>query len=162
MKLDAYVMFDGTCEEAFRLYAKALGGTIVMMSHYRDAPKGSGPAPTAETANLVMHARLKVGDRFLMGSDAPKQFAEKPQGFSVTVSTDTPEEADRIWAVLAEGANIRMAPAETFWAKRFGMLTDRYGIPWMINCEKPMADYAPDAAKGEATGKAKGKSKAKA
>jgi len=71
-----------------------------------------------------------------MGSDTPPQMFQQPAGFSVTIGVDTPKEAERIFAALAEGGTVRMAPQETFWAKRFGMLQDKFGIAWMVNCEK--------------------------
>ena len=84
-----------------------------------------------------MHARLVVGDRVLMGSDVPPDHHDKPQGFSVSLGIDTPAEAERIFRALAEGGTVQMPLQETFWALRFGTLVDRFGIPWMVNCERP-------------------------
>ncbi len=102
-----------------------------------------GELPMAEqtdpaSRNQVMHARLTVGGNTLMGSDAPSQFRQPMAGFSVCISVDEPAEAERIFHALEEGGTARMPIQETFWARRFGMLTDRFGTPWMINCEKPM------------------------
>jgi PhnB protein len=86
-----------------------------------------------------MHARLDLPDGGqLLGSDAPGGLYQKPQGISVSLEIGMPEEAERIFAALGEGGNITMPIQETFWAHRFGMLTDRFGIPWMIDCMKPM------------------------
>jgi PhnB protein len=85
-----------------------------------------------------MHGRLSVGDQVLMGSDPPPAQQDSMKGFSVTLSVREAAEADRIFNALAENGSIKMPIAETFWAQRFGMLVDRFGTPWMINCEKPM------------------------
>ena len=90
-------------------------------------------------AGQVMHARMSIGDGVLMGSDAPTQFASTPAGFSVSLNLETPEEADKIFAALSAGGTVKMPIAETFWAQRFGMFIDKFSIPWMINCEKPMS-----------------------
>jgi PhnB protein len=116
---------------------KILGGQIVMMMRYADAPAGAGAPQTTETANRIMHARLQVGDRFLMGGDAPPQFASKPQGFCVSIQVDDPAKAERIFGELSEGGVVQMPIGETFWARRFGMLIDKFGTPWMVNCERP-------------------------
>ena len=134
--LVTYLSFDGQCEAAFKLYEEVLRGKILMMMRHADAPSGSGVPQTPDTANRIMHARLKVGDRLLMGGDAPKQFASKPQGFCANIIVDDPAEADRIFHALAEGGVVQMPISETFWARRFGMLIDKFGIPWMVNCEK--------------------------
>lgn len=137
MKLITYLAFDGRCEEAFRFYEKVLKGRIVMMFKCKDAPAGS-EHPDPGMAEKIMHARLEVGGQTLMGGDAPPPHFSKPQGFSVNITLDDAKEAERIFAGLSEGATVKMPLQETFWAKRFGMLIDRYGTPWMVNCEKSM------------------------
>jgi PhnB protein len=107
------------------------------MMRYADALAGVDVPQTPETAARIMHARLQVGDRLLMGGDAPPQFASKPQGFCVSVQVDDPAEAERIFRGLGEGGVVQMPLGETFWAHRFGMLIDKFGTPWMVNCEKP-------------------------
>ena len=135
MDFTPYLNFDGTCEEAFNFYAKVFNGKILMMMKHGDMPPGNEPAP--DWGDKIVHARLEANGRMLMGSDAPPQYAKKPQGFAVSALLDTPEDAERVYAALAEGAEaIDMPLQETFWAQRFAMLTDRFGIPWMINCEK--------------------------
>ncbi|GGP19957.1 VOC family protein [Silvimonas iriomotensis] len=135
MDFTPYLNFDGTCEEAFNFYAKLFNGKILMMMKHGDMPPGNEPPP--EWGEKIVHARLEANGRILMGSDAPPVYAKKPQGFAVSVLLDTPEEADRVYAGLADGAvAVDMPIQETFWAQRFAMLTDRFGIPWMINCEK--------------------------
>ena len=86
-----------------------------------------------------MHARLMLGDKALMASDAPGGRFEPPKGFHVNIGVDEPAEAERIFHALAENGTVTMPLQETFWATRFGMLVDQFGIPWMINCEKKAA-----------------------
>jgi PhnB protein len=135
MQINPYLLFTGQCEEAFKFYEKLLGGKIEMMMAHEGTP-AAGQVPP-EWLKKILHARLVVGDQVLMASDAPPGRQQKPQGFSVSLSVNDPAEAERIYNGLAEGAvAVTMPMQETFWAKRFGMLTDRFGIPWMINCEK--------------------------
>lgn len=139
MELIAYLGFDGNCEEAFRYYEKHLRGEIRAMLHFSDGPpdaEGCGPDLPAEWKNKIMHACMTVGDSTLMASDAPPPHYQKPQGTSVNISVGDPEEAERIFAALADGGEAMMPIAETFWAKRFGMCRDRFGTLWMINCSK--------------------------
>ena len=143
MDLNTYLGFDGQCEAAFKHYEKVLGGKILMMLRNADAPPGT-PIP-AESANRIMHARLQVGDRLLMGGDAPSGRGSKPQGFCANIMVDDPAEAERIFRELGAGGTVTMPITETFWARRFGMLTDKFGIPWMVNCEKPMGAAEPES-----------------
>lgn len=132
MKLVSYLFFDGNCEEAFRYYEKHLGGKIKAMLPHEGSP-AEGHVP-AEWKNKIMHACLTVGDAMLMGSDSPPAYSEKPQGFRVAIQIDDPEEGERIFNALADGGTVVTAYEETFWAKRFGMVNDRFGAPWMVNC----------------------------
>lgn len=134
MQLNPYLMFDGQCEAAFKFYAKILGGRIDAMLTHEGTP-AAGQVP-ADWGKKIMHARMAVGDFVLMGSDAPPQYQEQKKGFSVNISVDDPAEADRIFKGLSEKGSVRMPIQETFWAQRFGMLTDQFGTPWMVNCEK--------------------------
>jgi PhnB protein len=134
MQLNPYLMFKGQCEEAFTFYAKVLGGKIVaMMTHEGTPAEGNVPA---EWRKKIIHARLQVGDMLLMASDAPPTHSESMQGFKVNIGVDDPKEAERIFQALSEGGTVQMPIQETFWAVRFGMLVDRFGTPWMVNCEK--------------------------
>ncbi len=137
MQFISYLNFNGTCKEAFGFYQQTFGGQIVAMFTHGDTPVG--PEVAAEWQELIMHARLVVGDAVLMGSDAPPEMYEPSKGLWVSIMADTAEEAERIFAALAEGGDVRMPIQETFWATRFGMVTDRFGTPWMINCEKSMS-----------------------
>ena len=136
MDLNPYLFFDGNCEAAFKFYEKLLGGKIDAMMTHDGAPSADHVPP--EWRSKIMHARLSVGDKVLMASDAPPGHFQQPQGFSVTLGLTDPAEAGRIFDGLAEGGTVRMPLQETFWAVRFGMLVDRFGTPWMISCNKPM------------------------
>ena len=136
MKIEPYLMFDGCCEDAFKFYESVLPGKIEMMMTYGEAPEECPSAP--ETRDKIMHACLVVGDQRLMGSDSPPQYREKPQGFAVSINVEDAGEAERIFNALAEGGSVTMPIGETFWAIRFGMLVDRFGTPWMVNCSRPM------------------------
>lgn len=135
MPINPYLFFDGQCEEAFRFYERILGGKIVAMMTHRGSPAEEHTAP--EWQDKILHAYMTVGDGVLMASDAPPGDFEKPQGFSVSLGIDDPAEAERVFHGLAEGGTVQMPLGETFWALRFGMLVDRFGIPWMVNCGRP-------------------------
>ena len=137
--LVTYLSFDGQCEAAFRHYEKVFRGEILMLLRHADAPPDSGVPQTPDTADRIMHARLRIGDRLLMGGDAPPQCAARPQGFCVSIQVNDPAEAERLFRDLGEGGTVQMPIGETFWARRFGMLIDRFGTPWMVNCENPPA-----------------------
>jgi len=134
MQLNPYLVFDGRCEEAFKFYEKALGGKIVAMMPHEGSPMADHVP--AQWRAKIMHARLMVGDKVLMGSDAPPDRYEQMKGFYVTLGIDDPADAERIFHALADGGTVQMPIQETFWATRFGMLTDQFGTPWMVNCEK--------------------------
>ena len=134
MQLNPYLSFDGRCEAAFKFYEKALGGKIEAMMTYGSSPMAEQTLPAWR--NKIMHARLKVGDQILMASDAPPDRYEAMKGIMVTLGIDEPGEADRIFRALSENATVQMPIQETFWARRFGMLVDQFGTPWMVNCEK--------------------------
>ncbi|MGH8213586.1 MAG: VOC family protein [Rhodanobacteraceae bacterium] len=136
MQLNPYLFFDGNCEAAFELYAKTLGGTIEMLMRYGDAPGGDGnPA----LRNKVIHACLKFGEQRLMGSDAcpPQHPYTRPEGFNVCINVDSVGEAQRIFEAFAESGTVSVPLDKTFFAQAWGLLVDRYGTPWMINCALP-------------------------
>jgi PhnB protein len=135
MQLNPYLVFNGNCEAAFKFYEKVLGGKIEAMLPHEGTPAAEHVPP--EWRNKIMHARLSVGDKVLMGSDAPPDHYEAMKGFSVTLGIDRPADAERIFHALAEKGTVRLPIQQTFWAARFGMLVDQFGTPWMINCEQP-------------------------
>ncbi|HEY3698055.1 MAG TPA: VOC family protein [Spongiibacteraceae bacterium] len=136
MQLNPYLSFNGNCEEAFNFYAKVFGAKIEAMIR-------GGETPMAEQIpqdrrDKIMHARLSVGGTLLMASDTAGEHYKKSEGIMVTINIEKPAEAERVFKELAAGGKVEMALQETFWAQRFGMLTDRFGTPWMINCERPL------------------------
>jgi len=133
MQLNPYLVFNGQCEAAFKFYERCLGGKIEMMMTHGDSPMAEQVPP--EWRNKVMHVLLALSDKVLMGSDAPPDRYEQPKGFSVSVGVDKPAEAERIFNALAQNGTVQMPLQKTFWAERFGMLVDQFGIPWMVNCE---------------------------
>jgi len=133
MQLNTYLSFNGNCEEAFNLYAKCLNGKIEFMMKNSESPMADKTPP--ELKDNVMHATVRFGDQTLMGADAPPQYYSKPQGFSVSINVKDIAEAERIFRELSPGGNVKMPLEKTFWAERFGMFIDRFGTPWMINCE---------------------------
>jgi PhnB protein len=135
MQLNPYLTFDGECRAAFEFYAQVLGAEIGMMMTHGESPMAD--QTPAEWRDRIMHAQLSLGDAVLMGSDQPPQYREEPKGFSVSLGIDDPRQAERIFDALAKDGTVRMPLQETFWALRFGMLVDRFGIPWMINCGRP-------------------------
>jgi PhnB protein len=135
--VNPYLNFNGNCEEAFRYYEKALGGTIeAMMPHEGTEAKQHVPA---EWRKKIIHARMKVGNALLMGSDAPPDRYSEPKGISVSLQVKTSSEAERVFQALAEKGTVQMPIAKSFFSERFGMKVDRFGIPWMVNCDPALA-----------------------
>jgi PhnB protein len=126
--------FDGRCEAAFRFYERCFGGRIKFMMKYGDAPGGESVGP--DWRGKVFHATLEVGDNVLTGADFRHEQYERPRGFSVLIGLNDPAEAERVFGVLSENADVAMPLQETFWAARFAVLVDQFGIPWTINCEQ--------------------------
>ena len=137
MQINAYLNFDGQCEEAFQFYAKTLGGKIEGLFRYADSPM-AGDVP-ADWGQRVMHVRLQVDGNELMGSDNdPRRGTEGPaKRFCMSIGVKDPGEATRIFNTLTEGGSVQMPVQKTFWSAAFGMGVDRFGIPWMVNCEAP-------------------------
>ncbi len=134
MHLNPYLQFDGRCQAAFKFYERCLGGKIEFVLTNGESPMAA--QVPAELHKRIMHARMTIGDQVVMGSDAPPERYEGPQGFSMSLGVEEPAEAERVFRALAQDGTVRMPLQETFWARRFGMLIDQFGIPWMINCER--------------------------
>jgi len=132
MQLNPYLYFDGQCEEAFKFYEQVLGGRLDALLTFAGSP-AEAEVP-AEWGSKIMHADFILGDCVLMGSDCPPGRYEVPKGFSVSIQIDDAAKAEQIFQTLADGGTIQVPFAETFWAKRFGMVVDKFGTPWMINC----------------------------
>jgi uncharacterized protein YndB with AHSA1/START domain/uncharacterized glyoxalase superfamily protein PhnB len=136
MQLNAYLHFDGNCEEAFRFYEQAAGGVIEMRSTFGESPMA---AQMPAMKDKIVQARMRIGDQILMGSDSPPDRFQKPQGFSLSLGCRTNAEAERVFQALSAGGQVHMPLAQSFFAERFGMLVDKFGIPWMVICEKSAA-----------------------
>jgi PhnB protein len=133
MQLVTYLNYNGQCKEAFEFYADVLGGKIESMFPYAGSP-AEAQAP-AGWGDKIMHARLTVGDATLMGADGPPQHYAAPTGFAVTIQLKDRNEGERIFNRLAEGGTVQMPFEQTFWAAGFGVCADKFGVPWMVNCE---------------------------
>ena len=135
MQLTSYLIFDGKAEAAFKFYEQCLRGKITMMMRFGEAP-GCENMP-AETRDWLIHVRLEIGDQVLLASDCPP---DRPydgvKGCSVSIAVDSMAEGERIYSALKEASTVQMPYEKTFWAARFAMLVDQFGVPWMINCEK--------------------------
>lgn len=132
MQINPYLIFDGQCRDAFTAYEQCLGGKAHLVS-YGEAPPSDGPS---QAPDRIMHAHLETHGAALMGSDGPGGAAPKDSVW-VSLSVDEVGEAERIFNELASGGSVVMPIGETFWAQRFGMLKDRFGVAWMINCSRP-------------------------
>jgi len=140
MQVNSYLNFNGRCEAAFKFYEQCLGGRIVcMMTHGESPMRDQTPE---DWRGAILHAKFVVGDNILLGSDVPQDHYELPRGFFVSLQFDDPAEADRVFQVLSHGGTVKMPLQQTFWAVRFGMLVDQFGIPWMVNCENAELDSA--------------------
>lgn len=139
MKVEAYLMFNGRCEEAVKFYQEALGAKLEMMMRYAEAPDKPPPGmlpPGSE--NKIMHASLRIGESIVMASDDMSASDSSFKGFYLSVVVKTEAEADRAFNALAAGGKVRMPLMKTFWSPRFGMLEDRFGVAWMVNVVQEM------------------------
>lgn len=135
MEFHAYLFFSGgRCREAFERYQEILGGELEAMP-FSAAPPGEEAPIGPDQLDLVMHAALTVGEAVLMGSDDPTGDGCPMKGVAVSLTCEDAETAERVFAALAEDGEIGMPMGEAFWAPRFGMCTDRFGVPWMVSAE---------------------------
>jgi len=135
MQVNPHLAFNGECEAAFRFYGNCLGGKISFLMSYGDSPMAA--EVPSDWRNKILHATLEVGSYRITGADVPPGQYRRPEGFSVALNVVAAEEAEQVFRRLSEGGTIQVALQETFWAVRFGMVVDRYGIPWMVNCGRP-------------------------
>jgi PhnB protein len=136
MKWNAYLFFEGKCEAAFKYYQGILGGEIPIMMKNGESPAASHTAP--DKMDDILHARLVVGDNVLMGSDSPFPGGEPAKCYAVSVIEESITEAERIFKAFADDGEVRMPFEKTFFAERFGMVVDKFGILWMINAGETM------------------------
>jgi PhnB protein len=132
MQINPYLFYNGNCEAAFKFYEKVLGANIEVMLTHAEAPE-SMPTPP-EWKKKIMHGKISVGGEVLMASDAPPGHFRQPQGFSVSLTVENPEDAERKFKALSEGGSVNMPFGKTFFSKGFGMCVDQFGIPWMVYC----------------------------
>jgi PhnB protein len=133
MHIEPYLFFEGRCEEAVEYYRKALGAEVMMLLRYKDSPEPppAGKLP-AGSENKVMHASLRIGETTVMASDGLAQGRPSFEGFSLSITVPDEARADKLFAALADGGQVQMPLAKTFWSARFGMVKDRFGVGWMI------------------------------
>lgn len=152
MQLNAYLNFNGNCEEALKYYERHLGGKIEFKMTYGEAPpmpENAADQPGCAGAEMpkdwgsrIMHARMALGSGIIMASDAPPNMYKPAGGIEMTLNVDDPKEAERLFNALSDDGDVKMPLMETFWAEKFGSVTDRFGIPWLINCEGRMKQAA--------------------
>ena len=134
MHIEPYLFFDGRCEEAINFYQRALGAEVLMMMRNQDSPEPAPPGMLPEgSGNKVMHASLRIGKSRVMMSDGHCAGQPDFRGFSLSISTDTVSQAERLFAALAEGGKVQVPLAQTFWSPKFGMVADRFGMSWMVS-----------------------------
>lgn len=133
MQMSVYLSFRGECEAAFKFYEECLDAKLGAIFRY--AGTSMADKVPADWQNKVMHGSLVIGEQVVMGGDVAPDRYEKPQGFSLSLQIQTTTQAERIFHLLAKDGTVVMPLEKTFWAARFGVLVDRFGIPWLINCE---------------------------
>ena len=136
MKIQPYLFLNGRCEEAAKFYGEALGAKVEMMSRFNEMPEAEGCPVPPGYENKVMHMSLCIGESTILASDGMGESEEKIQGVSLTLLMPNPAEAERVFNLLADGGNIQMPLAPTFFSASFGMLEDRFGVSWMIYVDK--------------------------
>jgi PhnB protein len=130
--IQPYLFFGGRCEEAIEFYGKAMGAEVVMMARFNEAPEPQPGLPDC-FENKVMHATLRIGETMLMASDGRCEGPQNFEGFSLSITVPDEAEADRLFAALSEGGLVTMPLEKTFWAPKFGMLQDKFGVGWMVS-----------------------------
>ncbi|WP_291993845.1 VOC family protein [Candidatus Accumulibacter sp. ACC003] len=133
MMIQTYLTFEGRCEEAVEFYKQALGAEVQMLMRYKDSPEPPPGCDSPQNAEKVMHAEFRVGETLLMASDGRCSGSPTFQGFSLSIPATDVAEAEQYFTALAEGGRVIMPLGKTFWSPAFGMLTDRFGVPWMVN-----------------------------
>ena len=130
MQVQPYLFFDGRCDEAIEFYKKTLSAKVEMLMRWKDSPDKSMATPA--NADKVMHAAIRIGETTMLASDGRNTGNPNFQGFALTISAKTEAEADRLFAALGDGGKATMPMSKTFFSPRFGMLTDKFGVGWMI------------------------------
>ncbi|KRD59827.1 glyoxalase [Flavobacterium sp. Root935] len=136
--INPYLMFNGTCEEAFLFYKSVFGGEFPYIGKYKDAPAEEGEQLSEEALNRIMHVSLPIGNTILMGSDSHPRYGDVGFGdnFSISINVESTDEADRIFNGLSAGGKVEMPMNKTFWGAYFGMFKDKFGVNWMVNFDE--------------------------
>lgn len=137
MTLDTYLNFNGNCREAFNFYRSVFGGDFTTIQTFRNGPPDMGVAE--EELDKILHVSLPIGTSVLMGSDMPSNFGPERvfgNNFSISVSPESKEEADRLFTELSGGGSVTMPIQDVFWGSYFGSLTDQFGINWQVNFDR--------------------------
>jgi PhnB protein len=130
MQVQPYLFFDGRCDEALNFYKKAIGADVKMLMRFKDSPDKSMLSPGSE--DKVMHAQFQIGETTILTSDGRNKGQPKFDGFALTIAAKDEADADKMFGALAEGGQVTMPLAKTFFSPRFGMLADKFGVNWMI------------------------------
>lgn len=138
MQINPYLHYDGNCEEAFKFYEKAIGAKIDVIMHVEGSPAAEHMPPSM--AKKVLHGQISIGGEVIMASDCPPDYFEKMQGFSVSLHPETAAEGEKLFNALADGGEVKMPFAATFWSNGFGMCIDKFGVPWMVNTAQDCPD----------------------
>ena len=133
MQVQPYLFFDGRCEEAIEYYRRAVGAEVTMLMRFKESPEPQSPgAVPPGSENKIMHASFRIGDSTVMASDGRCLGRPAFQGFSLSLTVSDDAEAERRFAALAEGGQVQMPLAKTFFSSRFGMVADGFGVSWMV------------------------------
>jgi PhnB protein len=132
MEIQPYLFFDGRCEEAFAFYRKTLGAEVTMLMRWKDHPEPDPSMSPPNAADKVMHASLRIGDTTVLASDGRCLGQPKFQGFSLSLTAPDDGAAKRLFGALADGGQVQMPLAKTFFSSNFGMVADRFGVSWMV------------------------------
>ena len=135
MLIQPYLFFDGSCDEALEFYRHAIGAEVPVIMRWKDCPEPPPPGAPPMPPDKVMHARFRVGDTTVMASDGRCQGQPAFQGFALNLTAANETEAERLFNALAAGGQVQMPLAKTFFSPRFGMLTDKSGVSWMVYVE---------------------------
>ena len=138
MKVQAYISYRGRCEEALEFYKRSIGAEVIGLMRWKESLDATMKAPPG-FEEKVMNASFRVGDTLMMADDSPGEAPAEYKGMTLAIEVADDVEAQRVFTALVEGGKVTMALAKTFWTSSFGMLTDKFGVPWMVNVATPKA-----------------------
>ena len=132
MRIEPYLFFDGRCEEAIEFYRKTVGAEVVMLTRYKDSPDKNSDMTPPNSGEKILHSTLRIGDSTVMASDGFCRGHPEFKGFSLSLGLADDNEAERLFTALADGGTVHQPLIKTFFASRFGMLADKFGVQWMV------------------------------